>query len=276
MNIKISSNFQNLSIKLYIWPALLLISIAIYLFQNQALNPLKYIEIQKDWFYLLNAKLSQWPQVQYNLTQFGDVLIFFSFLSVFIIKAPKLWQALAASSIISAILSKILKEFFCVPRPAAILSHETFNIIGMPLTGPTSSLPSGHSITIFTTLTVLFFAFLPLNKILKTLMFIIYLILGLILASTRVGIGAHFPLDVIIGSIIGFISGITGIFLINRFKLFFWIGLKKYHPFFIFLLTICLFIMIKKTINEQLFIFFMTLISLLYSLFLIISDYVKK
>jgi membrane-associated phospholipid phosphatase len=276
VNLKISANFQQLKGIIYIFPLVLLAMIAFFLYQEDALTVSSYVDFQKDWFYFLNNKLSQWPQLQNNLTQLGDALIFLSFLAVFIVKAPKIWQALAAGSIISAILSKALKAIFSVPRPAAVFPHDTFTIIGKPLMSTTNSLPSGHAITNFTILTILFFAFLPQKKIHKLLFFIIFIAVGLVLIFTRVGVGAHFPLDVIIGGIFGFISGITGIFIQNKFGLFAWIGTKKYHPFFIFMLTVCLIIVVNKIIVDPLIIFYLTVISLIYSLYLIAADYFKK
>ncbi len=276
MNDKITSNFQKIKGTIFILPIILLGIIAFFLYKNNAINATAYIDIQKNWFYALNTKLSQWPYFQYNLTQMGDALIFLSLLTIFILKAPKVWQALATASIISAIFSKVLKSFFAVPRPAAVLSHDSFTIIGEPLMSTTTSLPSGHSITNFTILSVLLFAFLPKEKINQILFYFGFVIVGLMFAFTRVGVGAHFPLDVFIGSIIGYISGVLGIFIQNKFNLFSWIGNKKYHPFFIVMFLVCLVVIIKKSFSEPLFIFFFTSVVLIYSLYLIILDYVKK
>jgi membrane-associated phospholipid phosphatase len=276
VNDKITSNFQKIKGTIFILPIILLGIIAFFLYKNNAINATAYIDIQKNWFYALNTKLSQWPYFQYNLTQMGDALIFLSLLTIFILKAPKVWQALATASIISAIFSKVLKSFFAVPRPAAVLSHDSFTIIGEPLMSTTTSLPSGHSITNFTILSVLLFAFLPKEKINQILFYFGFVIVGLMFAFTRVGVGAHFPLDVFIGSIIGYISGVLGIFIQNKFNLFSWIGNKKYHPFFIVMFLVCLVVIIKKSFSEPLFIFFFTSVVLIYSLYLIILDYVKK
>jgi membrane-associated phospholipid phosphatase len=276
VNDKITLNFQRLKTSVFIFPLILLGIIAFFLYQNNAINATAYINIQKDWFYALNSKLSQWPHFQYNLTQMGDALIFLSLITILIIKAPKVWQVLVTACVVSAILSKVLKEFFCVPRPAAFLSHDTFTIIGEPLMSTTTSLPSGHSITNFTILTVLFIAFLPQNKMNKILFFIGFLFIGYLLAFTRVGVGAHFPLDVIIGSNIGFLSGISGVFLQKKYNLFSWIGVKKYHPFFMLIFIVCIVVIHKKSFTEPLIIFFITSFVLIYSLYLNILDYVKK
>ncbi len=102
------------------------------------------------------------------------------------------------------------------------------------------------------------------------------LISGLIIAFTRVAVGAHYPLDVIIGSIIGYISGLLGIFINHRYNIWEWINLKKYYPVFILLFSICAMILINKILNENLIIFYLSLISLLTSLYIITYSYAKK
>jgi hypothetical protein len=137
-------------------------------------------------------------------------------------------------------------------------------------------LPSGHSITVFTVLAVLMFAFVPKTFKNKFLWFGAITALGLILVFTRVAVGAHFPLDVIIGGLIGYISGLLGIFVNQKFSLWSWINNKKYYPIFILLFFICSIILVIKIKNENLIIFYFTFFSLIFSLYKITAIYVKK
>lgn len=276
MNNQIQENLEKLKPSIFILPLSLLGLIALFLYKQHALSPESYIQIQKDCFYYLNGKLSTFPQTQYNLTQFGDAFIFLSLLAIFIIKAPKLWEPLITASILSGIFSKILKTFFAVPRPAAFLEHHTFIIVGKPLLGQTNSLPSGHSITVFTVLTVIMFSFIPQKLTNKIIWFLTILIVGIILASTRIGIGAHFPLDVLVGSILGYISGIAGIFINRKYAIWSWIKEKKYYPVFIVLFAVAIAILTNKIWKENLIIYYFTLASLAASLYIIIKEYVKK
>jgi len=66
----------------------------------------------------------------YEITQLGDVLIMFSIISLFIVYAPKVFEALLVASLISLIVSFILKKIFSIPRPAVMFSDEKFTIIG--------------------------------------------------------------------------------------------------------------------------------------------------
>ncbi len=85
-------------------------------------------------------------------------------------------------------------------------------IIGRKLTGH-NSLPFGYSITVFTVLAVLLFSFMPKSLKYKSIWYLAVIAVGLILVFTRVAVRAHYPLDVIASSIIGYISGLAGIFI---------------------------------------------------------------
>lgn len=275
MNTKVIINYSKLKPSLFVLPLCCLIAIILYLYIQNSLFVHGYIQIQKNCFFFLNSKLSQFPTTVYNLTQIGDELIFLSFITLFIVYAPEVWAALLTATLVSAIFSALLKQIFAVPRPAAVLDINSFVIIGRTLSG-NNSLPSGHSITVFTILTVLLFAFMPYKLTYKTLWAFIVIILGFILAFTRVAVGAHYPLDVVIGSIIGYLSGLAGIFISRQYKIWSWIHVKKYYPIFILLLLAGCIAIINKILNENLIIFYCALTSLVVSLYKITSVYVKK
>ena len=275
MNTFTSNNYSIIKPSLFIFPLLLLTLIVLLLYGQDALSVAKYVEIQKSYFYNINFKLSQFPSLIYNITQIGDALIFLSFLSLFIYYAPKIWESLISSLIVSVLFSTTLKEFFKIPRPAAAFDNSTFVIIGKTLSGY-SSLPSGHSITVFTIITLLLFAFMPEKWNYKVIWCLLLIFIGVLIAFTRVGVGAHYPLDVVIGSIVGYISGVSGILINERYKFSSWISDIKYYPIFIFILLVCSIILITKILNENLIIFYLSFISLIISLFKIIYVYTKK
>ena len=277
LNHNVTINFANVKLWYLIPAILLLVSFFFYfMFVNNGNNfSDAYIYIQKDLFFSLNSKLSKYPNLQFNITQLGDVLISFSLLSVFVVYIPKFWEELLTSAILSLIVSASLKKIFSVPRPAAIFDNDSFVIIGETLSGRTS-LPSGHSIAIFVVITTLLFAFMPKKKINKLFWLFFILIVGLAVAFSRVAVGAHYPFDVIIGSVIGYIIVIIGIKINDKIKWLSWIKNKKYYPVFILLFTICAWIMIIKIVNTNLLIFYFSLSALIVTLFLLIKSYVKK
>lgn len=275
MNENVFYNYSKLKLSLLYLPLSFLFLIALLLYSQNSLNVQDYVQIQKSSFYFINHHLGQFPVVECNLTQLGDASILLSFLIIFIIYAPKIWESLLSASIVSLLFSYILKISFLVPRPAQVFDEASFIIIGKKAVG-FSSLPSGHSITVFTTLTVLMFALMPLKLRSKILWVFSIFIFGLIVVSSRVGVGAHHPLDVIIGSTIGFLSGLIGIFISRKFKIWNWISNKRYYPIFILLVIVCSISLTMKIINENLIVYYLAIISLFVSLFKITYVYIKK
>ncbi len=275
MNTRVIENYSELKYSVFLFPSILLLTIFLYLYAQHALNINGYINIQKEGFYFLNSQLAQFPNAMYNLTQFGDALIFLSLLSVFIIYAPELWKALIPASLLSMILSSTLKNLFTVPRPAAALDTQTFFIIGEVLPGH-SSLPSGHSITIFTTLTILMFAFMPQKLILRFLWIFFFLTIGMILALTRVGVGAHFPLDVIIGSIVGYFSALAGIFISRKYSVWTWVEKNRFFPVLLLMLLVCFVLILIKMIKDPIPVYGLTIAALFFSIYTITDAYFKK
>jgi membrane-associated phospholipid phosphatase len=275
MNERVIHNYGKLKPSFFYLPLALLALIAFFLFTQTALNINGYIQIQKYWFYALNARLSQFPLMQQNFTELGDTFVVLTLLTVLFLRAPKLWETLLSATIISAIFSACLKNLFSIPRPAEALSQNTFVIIGKELTGY-SSLPSGHSITIFTAIGCILLGFMP-KKITNKLVWCILLVaLGLGLAFSRVAVGAHFPLDVIIGSVIGYVSALVGIFINKKFNAWQWISNKKYYPFFIVLFGIFAAILVSKILDENLLVYYLCILSLIISLYAFIKKMASK
>ncbi|MDL1913302.1 MAG: phosphatase PAP2 family protein [Bergeyella sp.] len=271
----VTDNFKKIRLSLLYFPVVLLSFVILFLYEYDALSTGSYVQIQKNTFLFLNSKLSQYPVLEYNLTQLGDALVILSLLSVFIVYIPAIWENLLSALLVSTVCSVVLKELFAVPRPAAVFDHNSFVIIGKTLTGH-NSLPSGHSITISTILTVVLFAFMPRKLIYKIMWYSVVFVVGFILVSTRVGVGAHYPLDITIGSIIGYLSGVLGIFINQKHKLCAWVNNKKYYPVFIVLFVIGIVLTLNRITNENLVIFYISLAGLMISLYIIARKYVEE
>ncbi len=256
-------------------PMLLLAVIASYLYVSDAYSAESYISIQKEVSVYLNLRLSKFPHLMYNLTQLGDALIVLSLLTIIILYSPRIWESLISASIISAVLCSPFKWVFQIPRPAAVWEKDSFIIIGKTYVG-NNSLPSGHCITVFTVLTVLLLALMPKNSARKITWITLMIGTGILLSLSRVGVGAHHLLDVVIGSIIGYISGISGILVNQNMKIWNWIEKKKYYPILIILFTVCSVIVIIKIQQDNLPIFYVSLLSLLVTIYIIVINYVKK
>jgi len=277
LNSKVTDNLQRIRIWLLAPPLLGLMLICLYLFQASDGSGFtgSYVALQKHVFIRLNATLSAFPGFQYNLTQLGDGLILFALFSVFIVLVPRLWEALLTAGLISIVVSATLKQILYVPRPAAMYDRGSFVIIGTPLTG-NSSLPSGHAMTVFLAIGIFLFAFMPKRGAYKILWSVCLLTLGLIVAFTRVGVGAHYPFDVIIGSIIGFMIAIAGIKTSNALGWWTRINTRFSYPVLAFILSIWIYVLIRRIADDHLLIYYLPLLSLATTLYLLANAYVKK
>ncbi len=275
MNDKVIANFSKLKASLFFIPILLLVLLILFLYSHDALSKEGYVLIQKDYFYFINSKFSKYPTLVYNITQLGDCLVLLSLLSIFMIKSPKIWECIISAWIVSGIFSRLFKDFFHIPRPAEAFGRDNIAVVGKVLPG-FSSLPSGHSISIFTTITILMYAFMPQRLTNRILWVFSLIVIGLLIASTRVGVGAHHPLDVIFGCITGYCSGLIGIFISRKYKIWAWISNEKYYPVFILLFTVFSIILVTKIVNENLIVFYLSLMALVFSLYKISMVYAKR
>lgn len=120
--------------------------------------------------------------------------------------ARLLWVGLIAALLIGVMI-QIGKPLFEVVRPAMILGEGQIHIIGQTLYK--HSFPSGHSATAFIMAGILV-QVLPKN--LKWL-----LIIGAVLiAWSRVKVGAHWPSDVVLGALIGWQLARLALYIANR------------------------------------------------------------
>lgn len=167
-----------------------------------------------DWF----KKISQKKYGNFYLVFFNYILwVFLFYVSYRLIKQNTnlFWQLLLAT-ILSEIIEKFLKKQILWSRPL----HLRDNCIPKGMIKSCyqhGSFPSGHSIKI-----AFFFIFLLQNP--NCFPLIPYIIVTLILASSRVILGLHYFIDLIggfiIGSIIGLLIGQVSFpsFLINFIK----------------------------------------------------------
>ncbi len=119
---------------------------------------------------------------------------------------------LIVSLLIGGILVHSLKELVDRPRPLGGMKELIkegkvhINVIFEPLN--IVSFPSGHSQTVFTAATVL-------GYIYKKSMWIFFLI-ALLSGISRIYVGAHYPLDVLAGGIIGVGISIATIYIFKK------------------------------------------------------------
>lgn len=272
----VQKNFEKVNLKMLVIPTSILFTFfSFFAFFRQGDFIHTYVASQKELFLGLNHLLSSYPNLEYNISYLGDALVLFPFVFIFLCTAPKLWEALLKSSVLTLIIAAALKFIFAVPRPAATINMNTFTIMGRPNILHTS-LPSGHSMTAFMFITILLYAFMPKKRILKLFWTISLVAIGLTIAFSRVAIGAHYPFDVVIGCDLGYIMAILGISIYSKRNWLSWMKHRRFYPIVMLLLSIWAYLEIVKLVKHNMVIFYLSLLALIATLIVILNMYVKE
>ena len=276
LNRIVKNNFKNVKLWLLVAPfSLLFLFFVFFAFTIEGNFINTYIESQKNLFLELNKILSIYPILAYNITYLGDALVIFPFIFIFLFVAPKFWEAILTSSFLTLITSAVLKIIFAVPRPAAMIDMNMFTIMGRPNILHTS-LPSGHSMTAFMVITILLYAFMPKKMTHKVFWSIGLITIGLIIGFSRVAVGAHYPLDVVLGCTIGYIMAILGIRINTNLNWLYWMKNRRFYPIIMLILSVWAYLVILKLIKHNLVIFYLSLLALAITFLIITNKYVKK
>lgn len=157
----------------------------------------------------LNAPWAQLPDwLSESITFCGDTLFALVLLLLVARRFPQVLWLATCSAAVATLLSRGLKALLNSARPGAVLPPDSFHLAG-PLYY-THSYPSGHTVTAFVA-AASFSWFLP-QAWLRWCAFALALLVG----WSRVGVGAHWPLDVLGGMVIGTLSVFIGAQLAQR------------------------------------------------------------
>ena len=150
-----------------------------------------------------------------NYTFVGDGIFAICFIALlyFYYKRKQLGTALLVSFLISGLAAQIIKNLFNSPRPKLFFEAGQYLhfIDGVTLLNH-SSFPSGHTATAFAIATVL--VLMIKNKNCQLLILMAAVLVG----YSRIYLAQHFLLDVIIGSVLGSVSGILSVYLVVNLK----------------------------------------------------------
>lgn len=151
-----------------------------------------------------------------NLTFLGDTMAACAIMLLFIRKRPDLvWSGIMAT-ILASLIVNLVKSYYDIPRPAAIIDKDSINIIGPALYQ--RAFPSGHTVTIFTLTGILMFYFR--SAVARLSMVFLAFLVGM----SRIAVGAHWPADVLAGAALGLMCAVTGVYLVTKF------GWNSYKP----------------------------------------------
>lgn len=144
-----------------------------------------------------------------SLTTLGDGRIQLALVLPFCLRYPRVFWALFLGSIMAALISRGFKFWVPLPRPAAVLDASQITIIGARLTA--HSFPSGHTVSAFS-FVVAWLALLGWWRALPIV------VLAALAGFSRIAVGAHWPVDVLAGALIGIAGGWAGLRLSRHFR----------------------------------------------------------
>lgn len=146
-----------------------------------------------------------------GLTLLGDTRVALALMLLFVFRHPQLLAAILIAAVPATLVVHGLKDALNLPRPAGVLSPEQFHLIDDLLKA--GSFPSGHSATagVIAGLLLLIAPSRRLRLLVVGMM--------LLVAGSRVMVGAHWPVDVLAGASIGLLSALLGYWLSSRYRL---------------------------------------------------------
>lgn len=183
----------------------------------------------REVFLAINGLAPMLPEAFWQtLTLPGNALVALVLLAAWVRHRPQwVWAALVAS-VPAAIVIRTVKALAHSPRPPAVIPPDQIHVIGPHYMH--SSFPSGDALTIFVLVTVACFAFKrPWARI-------AVITAGTLVAMSRIVIGVHWPIDVLVGAGTGACCAALGTMVARRYP---WGGLARGRRYVSFFLAAC-------------------------------------
>jgi membrane-associated phospholipid phosphatase len=156
-------------------------------------------DLDRSLFFLINGFAARFVDKLWALvTFFSDGLVTFVLLLPFIHRRPQYIWAVLLAAVLFTLAGQGVKHILNVPRPPRVLEPHEFNLIG-PDWGQ-NAFPSGHASMIFNLVGV--FILTTTRQWLRWVL----LAAGVIIALSRTAVGVHWPLDVVAGALMGWLT----------------------------------------------------------------------
>ena len=117
---------------------------------------------------------------------------------------------------------------------------------------------------------------MPKKMMSKVIWSTVLILIGLTIAFSRVAVGAHYPIDVILGCTIGYIMAILSIRLNTNLNWLYWMKTRRFYPIIMLILSIWTYLVILKIMKYNMVIFYLSLLALVVTFFVITKKYVEK
>ncbi len=171
---------------------------------------------QKDIFLAVNQwAASHAPQFWASVTLLGHTGVLMCCMAPLLVYQPKVMMSFVAAIPAGALSSLVLKHSMGASRPGDLLSPVDFNNIGAFLSG--NSFPSGHSITAFAAAAAVCASLAMRPGRMRYVVIAASLALASLVGVSRMAVGAHWPTDVVAGAGLGWLAGLSGVWLSEHF-----------------------------------------------------------
>jgi len=182
----------------FLWVLFVLVS-AFLLLMKESVN--------SAYFFKINQTSQHFsPELLASVTDMGNGVVTGSIMVMVLCFKPAWILRTLLAAMICLVMTHTLKSYFDAYRPAALL--EQITIIGDAR--HSKSFPSGHTATIFLLAGV---AFLSSRRLLSRIFFVS---LAVIVGLSRISVGAHWPIDIALGAIIGWSSIYAASFICKK------------------------------------------------------------
>lgn len=145
-----------------------------------------------------------------NLTLMADTLFAVAVLLIAASLKPAMFNQSLLLLLLGTLFVHGFKQGLDIARPAAVLDRDSFYIIGQVLKN--HSFPSGHSFTAMSCAGLIW-----LNSR-STGLGVVALIIGFAAALSRAMVGAHWPLDILVGSASGLLIAALSVWLTSNVR----------------------------------------------------------
>jgi membrane-associated phospholipid phosphatase len=171
---------------------------------------------QLNLFLTINSWAASHPsQIWAALTMLGDTKLLLCLMSPLILWRPQVVVALITAIPVGGLLSITFKRLFDAPRPADLLQISDFHVVGQSLSG--NSFPSGHTISAFAVAAALWVCMgLHKNAVQRYAIRIAAIAVACLVGLSRIAVGAHWPFDVLAGASFGWLAGLSGVWISQR------------------------------------------------------------
>lgn len=159
------------------------------------------------YLYNLNQSNQSWQEFFYFFARYGIVLVILSMVYLIWNKRINALICTLFAAFFASIVDIII--YFTWNRPRPFITHTDINAVVEKMRVDVSSFPSSHTYVAFAFATSVY---LYGHKKLGTVLYVI----AILIATSRVANGLHYPSDVIGGALLGISSGIIAYIIVQK------------------------------------------------------------